>query len=251
MSNEELASRIQQGGRELIPELWAQVERFVSQQAGKRARALNGFGGTTEEDLYQSGFLALVDAVDSYDPAAGCSFIGWLAVKLRTSFAEAGGYRSRKQALDPLHRAGSLDVPLGDDKDGATLGDLQPDPTQGFEEVEEQLWREQLHVALESALEAIPAPQADALRRKFWYGETLEAISAGAGVCLETIRQRQNKALRTLRHPRTSQELRAFIEERTSYYGGVGLSRFNATGSGQPERLAIMREGLAGGHTST
>lgn len=247
MSNEELASRIQQGARELIPELWAQVERFVSQQAGKRARALNGFGGTTEEDLYQSGFLALVDAVDSYDPAAGCSFIGWLAVKLRTSFAQAGGYRSRKQALDPLHRAGSLDALLGDDEGGGALVDFQADPdsAHGFEEVEEQLWREQLHTSLERALNTLSEAEAGTLRRRFYIGQTLEAIAAAEGVNKETIRQRESKALRSLRHPRTSRELRAFIEERTPYYSGVGLSRFIATGSGQPERLAIMRERLS------
>ena len=31
MTNEELAAKIQQGERELIPELWNQVEKFVSQ----------------------------------------------------------------------------------------------------------------------------------------------------------------------------------------------------------------------------
>lgn len=242
MSNEELVSKIQQGERDRLGELWAQVERFVSQQAGKRARALNGFGGTTEDDLYQSGFLALVDAVDSYDPAAGCSFIGWLAMKLRTSFAEAGGYRSRKQALDPLHRAGSLDAPLGDDEGGATLGDLQPDSAQGFEEAEERLWREQLHTSLERALNTLPEAEAGALRKRFYRGQTLEAIAAAEGVNKEAVRQRENKALRALRHPKTSRELRAFIEERTPYYGGVGLSKFTATGSGQPERVVIMRE---------
>lgn len=74
MTNEELAAKIQQGERELIPELWNQVEKFVSQQAGICARKLEGFGGATEEDMYQSGFLALVDAVDSFNPKEGMSF---------------------------------------------------------------------------------------------------------------------------------------------------------------------------------
>ncbi len=67
MTNEELVALIQSGERARMGELWEQAERFVSRQAGKRARALNGFGGVTEEDLYQSGYLALVAAVDSFD----------------------------------------------------------------------------------------------------------------------------------------------------------------------------------------
>lgn len=77
MTNEELAALIQAGERERIPELWAQVEKYVWKQANRRALSLEGYGGVTEEDLYQSGFLALLDAVESYDHAAGMSFIGW------------------------------------------------------------------------------------------------------------------------------------------------------------------------------
>ena len=75
-------------------------------------------GGVEFGDLYNSGYLALIAAADTYNPTAGCSFIGWLSMSLKTAFAEAGGYRSRKQALDPLHRASSLNAPLGNDEDG-------------------------------------------------------------------------------------------------------------------------------------
>ena len=37
MTNEELVSKIQAGERELITELWLQIERFVKQQAYKFA----------------------------------------------------------------------------------------------------------------------------------------------------------------------------------------------------------------------
>lgn len=121
MTNEELALLAQGGERDKLVELWAQVERFVAQQANRRLALSGGLGGVEFGDLYDAGYLALAAAVDTYDPLAGMSFIGWLAFHLRTAFAEAGGYRSRKQARDPLHRAGSLDVPMGEDEDSATL----------------------------------------------------------------------------------------------------------------------------------
>ena len=128
MTNEELVALIQGGARDKLPELWAQVERFVAVQAHKRLVLSAALGGVEFGDLYNAGYLALVAAVDSFDPGAGCSFISWLTLALKTAFAEAGGYRSRKQARDPLHRAGSLDVPVGEDEDSATLGDFQADP---------------------------------------------------------------------------------------------------------------------------
>lgn len=98
MSNEELVALIQAGERDRLSELWEQVERFVALQARQRILFSGGLGGVEVDDLYQSGYIALVAAVDSYDPATGRSFIGWLSLALKTAFAEAGGYRSRRQA---------------------------------------------------------------------------------------------------------------------------------------------------------
>ena len=67
MNNEDLAVKIQGGERELLPQLWEQVERFVRQQAYRRTC----MGAVDHEDLYQSGFLAVVKAVGSYDPGHG------------------------------------------------------------------------------------------------------------------------------------------------------------------------------------
>lgn len=235
MSNEELAAAVQAGDREKLLPLWEQVERFISQQAGRRFRALGGFGGVTAEDLYQSGFLALVAAVDSFDPAAGMSFIGWLALALKTAFAEAAGYRRR----DPLNAAADLDAPISG-ADGLAVADTIEDPgaAQGFEEAERGIWLGQLHEALEWALQGLPEGQADVLRRRFYQRQTLSEISATDGVSLERVRQRETKALRAMRHPRITRQLRPFV---TPYYTGTGLAAFRRGGS-QPERLAIWRE---------
>lgn len=232
MSNEELAAAVQAGDREKLLPLWEQVERFIAQQAGRRFRALGGVGGVTAEDLYQSGFLALMAAVDSFDLAAGMSFIGWLALALKTAFAEAAGYRRK----DPLNAAADLDAGA----EGITLANTIEDPgaARGFEEAERGIWLGQLHEALEGALQALPEGQADVLRRRFYQRQTLSEISATDGVSLERVRQRETKALRAMRHPRITRQLRPFV---TPYYTGTGLAAFRHGGS-QPERLVIWRE---------
>ena len=212
MTNEELAVLIQSGERDKLAELWAQVERFVAVQAHKRLVLSAGLGGVEFGDLYNAGYLALVAAVDSFDPGAGCSFIGWLARGLKTAFAQAGGYRSRKQSMDPLHLAGSLDVQAFDE-DSATVGELVPDPAaaQAFEDVESKLYREQLGVALESMLAALPEEESRTLRRRYYEGRTLNEIATAEGISKNTVQKRQNKGLMRLRHPRYSRALWAYL----------------------------------------
>ena len=200
MSNEELVSLIQSGDRERLPELWGQVERFVAQQARRRLVLSAGLGGVEFGDLYNAGYLALVTAVDGFSPDAGYSFIGWLALRLKSAFAEAGGYRSRKQSLDPLHRAGSLDVPVGESEDSATLGELQEDPcaAQALENVEERMRQERLHAALEAAIKTLPAELQTVIRGRYYRGEIVDANA-------------HSKAMRMLRAPKCSRALRTFL----------------------------------------
>lgn len=200
MTNEELVERIQAGEGERLLELWQQVERFVVQQAHRRLVLSGGLGGVEFGDLYNAGYLALVAAVDSFDPAAGKSFLGWFGLALKTAFAEAGGYRSRKQARDPLHHAQSLEAPVGDDDDSATMGDLVADLAAAleFERAEDRLYQAQLHTALERALEQLPPDWGNTVRRRFYQGQTVSAIAADVGVPADIVRAWQHKSLRRL-----------------------------------------------------
>lgn len=244
MTNEELVALIQGGERDRLSELWEQVGKFVALQAHRLLVLSAGLGGVEFGDLYNAGYLALAAAADTYAPAAGRSFIGWLALALKTAFAEAGGYRSRKQARDPLHRAGSIDAPASEDSDTA-IGELIADPaaTQELQDAEDGIWLEQLHNALEKALEELPARQGTTLRLRFYQTRSLEEIAAAEGVSKEAVRLWQAKGLRALRQ---EAELQQFVEERIPYYLRVGVSEFQRTGESAVERIVIRREQLRG-----
>lgn len=236
MTNEELAVLIQSGERDRLPELWDQVEKLVARKAKHWMALYGGFGGVTFDDLYNSGYMAMVAAVDSFDPATGYKFTTYLALPLKTAFAVAGGYRTKRQTLDPLRTAASLDAPLGDEEDGATLGDLQEDPAaaQALTAAEDEIFNQQLHDALEKALHSLPEEQEAVIRAHYYQGKTYREIGPQA-------RDLEYHALRKLRHPKITRELRQYLEERTPYYSGVGLGAFQRGGS-QPERLTILRE---------
>ena len=184
MTNEELVALIQGGDRGKLPQPWEQVERFVAQQANRRLVLSGGLGGVEFGDLYNAGYLALVAAVDTFDPEAGRSFIGWLSLALKTAFVEAGGCRSRKQAMDPLHHAKSLEAPAGDDEDGAAVVDLIADPAAAL-----AFGRVGGHSALEEAMEQLPPDWRNTLKRRFYRRQTVGTIAADTGAPPEAVRK--------------------------------------------------------------
>lgn len=213
MSNEELVALIQAGERDRLPELWEQVEKYVKMRADKRARTLKGFGGVIAEDLYQSGYIAFVAAVSSYDQEIGGPFRCWLEVYLKKFFAEAGFYHTKKRALDPIHRAESIDTPIDEGEYGPiTLSNITPDDhaTQAFYDVEDRIWLEQLRAALDAALEELPNDQAEVLRHSYYIGQTPAKAAAALGISVATSYRRKEKALHALRQ---RQELRRFLQD--------------------------------------
>lgn len=74
ISTEALVSEIQSGHLERMAELWERVQRFIRQQAHRAIAHILLSHGVTVEDLEQSGYFALCDAVKSFLPQAGCTF---------------------------------------------------------------------------------------------------------------------------------------------------------------------------------
>ena len=83
MANEELVMLIRSGKDEEknMELLYSQVKLFMRKIAWKYKQ------NDELDDLLQEGFLALHDAVEGYDPAAGLSFISYLALYLKTRFS--------------------------------------------------------------------------------------------------------------------------------------------------------------------
>lgn len=245
-TNEELVAAIQNGEQDKLELLWNQVERFVQKQAYRRNALMGGFGGTTSEDLYQSGYIALVAAVDTYDPDRGMAFIGWLDMALKSVFAEVGGYRSRRQASDPIHSAGSLDSPLSNDMEDVSIADTISDPTatQEFENVEAYIWSEQLREPIERMLNRLPPQQKEVIVARFYREHTRAEVAERIGVTIDSVRKLEDKAMRVLRKPENNRELLRFVERHTPYYHHVGVSRFHATNTSAVEWAVLERERL-------
>src|SRR5574340_789993 len=118
-----------------------------------------------------------------------------------------------KIAKEPI----SMETPIGDDED-SHLGDFIEDAsvTSPVDAATNESLREQTHAVLSS----LTPREAKVLRMRFGIDmntdHTLEEVGKQFDVTRERIRQIEAKALRKLRHPSRSDQLRSFLDESQS-----------------------------------
>lgn len=209
MTNEELVALIQAGERDRMGDLWKNVELFIWQQA--HLWIAWGIDGVTAEDLCQSGYLALVDAANTYDPHKGKSFIGWLALFLKTAFNAAAGLRSERQRRDPLHHAMSVDAPAYQDEAGPTVAELVPDESAALAFAVAEC--EDCRDVIAAALDSLPEGQGELLRCYYLRGEGIAAAAAAAGYASRhAAYEAVGRALYRLAHGKHTRALRACLD---------------------------------------
>lgn len=114
-----------------------------------------------------------------------------------------------KIAKEPI----SMETPIGDDED-SHLGDFIEDTT--IESPVDSATMESLKNATNEVLAGLTAREAKVLRMRFGIDmntdHTLEEVGKQFDVTRERIRQIEAKALRKLRHPSRSEQLKSFLE---------------------------------------
>ena len=245
-TNAALAAMAAAGNTFALGQLWeinkGLLHRWFWQWYAKN-KAVADEHGITLEDFEQEGFFAVQAAAKAYDPEKGsfATLLGYY-VQNRIRKVVCGEHgrlmttedgREVRISANPLNGSTSLDTPL-DDTDGgsATLGDLQEDPAaaQAFQTAEDELYTEELHAALEEALNKLTAKQADVVRRHYFGGK-----------CLSEIAREDN----TTRNAARNHEVNAFIALRqnpalvrwhddiisTKAWTGTGWNAWNRYGS--------------------
>ncbi|WP_199612067.1 RNA polymerase sigma factor RpoD [Flocculibacter collagenilyticus] len=116
-----------------------------------------------------------------------------------------------KIAKEPI----SMETPIGDDED-SHLGDFIEDTT--IDSPIDNATMESLKNATEDVLAGLTAREAKVLRMRFGIDmntdHTLEEVGKQFDVTRERIRQIEAKALRKLRHPSRSEQLKSFLDDK-------------------------------------
>lgn len=199
VDSSEIAKAVQAGESGTL-ELWIAVRRLALKFAIRWERALDGQSGMERDDFMQVAFIAMLDAVKSWDSQAG-SFSTWFVIILKGAFTEAAGLRTERERNDPIRVAKSLDAPLTDDEvDPITLADIIADPEaeRMVRTVDELDFMEKRREAVEAALASLPEHQQEAIRAKYYREEKADMVAV-------------NAALKHLRHPLRSKDLRPYL----------------------------------------
>ena len=211
MGTNQIAAAVKSGQADVMT-LWEAVRRFTHDRAYRWERALGSRCGVTVDDLTQTGFLALLDALETWKPEAG-TFLTWYGLRLKAAFAAATGQRTQRDKRDPLQTCVSLDMPVAESEgDALTLADVLPDQTAeaAFKDVDERDRRQRLHHALHRALQTLPETQRRAVVLRYFCGCTVEGTAARMGTTRAAASAAEQKALRLLRHPMNSKKLRVY-----------------------------------------
>lgn len=176
-----------------------------------RNKAVADEHGITLEDFDQEGFFAVQATAKAYDPEKG-SFATLLGYYVQSQINKAVcGEHSRlvttedgkqvRLSANPLNACTSLDVPVGEDDSGTVLADLQEDPAAAheFQQAENEIYNEELHAALEEALNKLTPRQADIIRRHYFGGKSFAEIAREDGTTLNAARNHEVNAFIALR----------------------------------------------------
>lgn len=226
MTNEELAVKAKAGDGEALLELWEQNTRLAGIFVSRRMAILVANGnmrGVDADDLKQAAFLAMVRAVNYFDPDKGIPFSAYWGNTVKVEFNALLGIRTRKR--DPLDAALSLNAPLGDDPDAETLETIVPDSSDGFADVEETIWRKELHAAMENALGKLLPVQAQVLRLRFYEGLPRNAIAEQMNMGESEVRTLEYHAITELRKPKNRRDLEEYVDLRTDFYRRGSVKR--------------------------
>lgn len=236
MTNEEICLAIRDGHAELQEQLWDGVKGFVIGKAN-RFYNLRKDLRCEREDLIQSGYLAMMEAVKKFDPERG-GFLTYLSFYLKTAFIETAMGQN-----NPLFYADNLDREI---LEGVTLGESIASDREGTEDISiANIANEELRRDLEKVMQKILSDrEREVLNEHYFSGRTFVKIAEGRGVSYQRIASIHEDALRKMR--KRSRELERHLDEDTNFLFPVSVRRFDRTNESAVELIARKRRFVRG-----
>ena len=215
-TNEELASKIKAGERELVPELWENVEAFIRMRAGQFLRAATLTQRLNDpaidvEDLVQESYFGMLKAIEYFDENSGFLFLTYLKNTLLKSFYKASGVKRKK------HPTKSLNEPIDSDGDETDLSEIVEDAKaqNGFYDVMSRDWQAQTFITLLEALELLEKKEQLFLWQHYFEGSTMTRAAAAAGYdgSRQGASAAHSRIMWKLRHCSKTRELHELLRE--------------------------------------
>ena len=241
-TNEQLALACQAGDKQAIAQLWEQTKALICSWCYhyyERGRDRCAACGVELADLQQEGFLALLDAMQAFQPEQEYKFTSYLNFPLKN---RCNALLGKRGAPRPLNECDSLEEITKDDKEDNPLSrfykrTLDPNAQEAFEQAEDREYNRQLHEALQEAMDTLQEKHRDILQWRYYDGLTLQQCGERMQCTPEYIRQLSKQAIYRMRKGQAMKILSRFLDESSRAYTGTGFQAWKNGGSVQ-ERIA-------------
>lgn len=206
--NEELAARAKAGDKEAFTLLWAQNRRYIYYLAVKYRSIIEQNALVDLDDFMQCGYLALVEAVNAFDPEKGFALTSYINFKYKQQvYAMFGNVREGDKHIFP-QPCSSLNAIIENDKDGSgtEVGDLIEG--ESAEEFDERIEKKELCEIVRAAVDRLPEREAFVIRRLYFDDYTKRALASGGRFKDENeVARIENAAMLKLRRDETLKAL--------------------------------------------
>lgn len=187
----------------------------------------------------QAGFLAVLDAVERFDPEReDGSFLSVLRLTLKSQFAEESGIRTSKR--DALNYAESMDAPAYED--GPAVEDTVPDrgAALAFAGVEYGDLLDYCRRIISAALDSLPPAQAAIVRLYYLDGLTLEDTALQCGMSgKQAVKEAEERALYRLARGKYRRELRECLWAFEDFHAVRDAAKADAWSASRTETAAL------------
>ena len=247
-TNAALAALAAAGNAFALGQLWEVNKGFIRRQLWQwyeKNKPVADNAGLSFDDLVQEGYFAVDYAAKHYSAEQG-SFTTYLSYALLSQIGKAtcGEHKrsvttedGRRVAVsaNPLNDCTSLDVRLDSEDEGSsTKGETIEDPAAAheFQQAENEIYNEELHAALEEALNKLADREADIIRRHYYGGQSLKDIGQDIGISSNRVNQIERHGFQRLRSMSALLHWRDEIISTRAWHG-TGWNAWNRYGSVQ------------------